>query len=261
MDLPSQAEEANRDPQSFLRKNPAPVIIDEVQYAPDLFRHLKTVIDQNREARGQFILTGSQKFTLMKSVADSLAGRVGLMELEGLSAGELGSSLQHYLQKHGPAKTMARGFYPQLWRELDFPSFEYYQSYIATYLERDVRQILNVTSLRDFERFMLACAIRSGQILNKSELAKDVGIHHKTANDWLSALQASNQIFLLEPFSTMKPNESSNRLWFQQWLGATVLRSRGGQGERLRFRVSEYRRYSLLCRGIAWNIIPLLFDK
>jgi predicted AAA+ superfamily ATPase len=216
LDLPSQAEEANRDPQSFIRKNPAPVIIDEVQYAPDLFRHLKTVIDQNRDARGQFILTGSQKFTLMKSVTDSLAGRVGLMELEGLSAGELGSSLQHYLQKHGPAKTLARGFYPQLWRELDFPSFEYYQSYIATYLERDVRQILNVTSLRDFERFMRACAIRSGQILNKSELAKDVGIHHKTANDWLSVLQASNQIFLLEPFfnSETKRIVKSPKLYF-----------------------------------------------
>lgn len=200
LDLPSQAEEANRDPQTFLKKYPSPVIIDEVQYAPDLFRHLKSIIDENRDLRGQYILTGSQKFTLMKAVAESLAGRVGLMELEGLSAAELGPTLQNYIQRHGPAKTLARGFFPQLWREIEFPSFEYYQSYIGTYLERDVRQILNVTSLRDFERFMRACAIRSGQILNKSELAKDVGIHHKTANDWLSVLQASNQIFLLEPF-------------------------------------------------------------
>jgi len=200
LDLPSQAEEANLDPQSFLGKFPPPVIIDEVQYAPDLFRHLKIVIDENRDARGQYILTGSQKFTLMKSVSDSLAGRVGLMELEGLSAEEIGPTLHQYIRTHGPAKTLARGFFPQLWRELDFPSFEYYQSYIGTYLERDVRQILNVSSLRDFERFMRACAIRSGHILNKAELAKDVGIHHKTANDWLSVLQASNQVFLLEPY-------------------------------------------------------------
>lgn len=200
LDLPSQAEEANHDPQSFLSKHPTPVIIDEVQYAPDLFRHLKSAIDSNRDVKGQYILTGSQKFTLMKSIADSLAGRVGIMELETLSAPELGPALTQYMAEHGPAKVLARGFFPQLWREPDFPSSEYYQSYIATYLERDVRQILNVSSLRDFERFMRACAIRSGQILNKSELAKDVGIHHKTANDWLSVLQASNQIFLLEPF-------------------------------------------------------------
>lgn len=200
LDLPSQAEEANKDPQSFLLKNPAPLIIDEVQYAPELFRHLKSTIDRNRDARGQYILTGSQKFSLMKAVSDSLAGRVGLMELEGLTSDELGQTLADFLVQHGPAKALARGFFPQLWRELNFPSFEYYQSYIASYLERDVRQILNVTSLRDFERFMRACAIRNGHILNKSELAKDVGIHHKTANDWLSVLQASNQIFLLEPY-------------------------------------------------------------
>jgi predicted AAA+ superfamily ATPase len=200
LDLPSQADEANFDPQSFLKKNPAPIVIDEVQYAPELFRHIKTAIDANRDQKGQYILTGSQKFTLMKSVSDSLAGRVGLVELETLAADELGDSLARFIEVHGPAKALARGFFPELWREPNFPSFEYYQSYISTYLERDVRQILNVTSLRDFERFMRACAIRSGQILNKSELAKDIGIHHKTANEWLSVLQASNQVFLLEPF-------------------------------------------------------------
>ena len=216
LDLPSQAEEAKFDPETFLRKNPAPLIIDEVQYAPELFRHLKSVIDSQRDVSGRFILTGSQKFTLMKEVSDSLAGRVGLLELEGLEAAEIGPPLQDYLKIQGPAKTLARGFFPQLWRELDFPSFEYYQSYIATYLERDVRQILNVNSLRDFERFMRACAIRSGHILNKSELAKDVGIHHKTAQDWLSVLQASNQIFILEPYfsSETKRMVKSPKLYF-----------------------------------------------
>lgn len=178
LDLPSKAAEANQDPSAFLAKHPQPLIIDEVQYAPDLFRHLKVVIDENRELNGQFILTGSQKFVLMKSISDSLAGRVGLAELDTLSAEELGEDLEHYVCEHGVAKTMARGFFPELWKDPQFPSEEFYSSYIATYLERDVRQILNVSSLRDFERFMRACAIRNGNILNKSELAKDVGIHH-----------------------------------------------------------------------------------
>ena len=200
LDLPSKASEANQDPQSFLAKHKGPVIIDEVQYAPHLFRHLKVAIDQNRESKGVFILTGSQKFSLMKSIGDSLAGRVGLAELDTLSAEELGEDLKVYVERNGVAKTIARGFFPELWNNPDFPSDEFHNSYIATYLERDVRQILNVSSLRDFERFMRACAIRNGNVLNKSELAKDVGIHHKTANDWLSVLEASNQIVLLEPY-------------------------------------------------------------
>lgn len=200
LDLPSKAAEANEDPEAFLSKHPAPLIIDEIQYAPDLFRHLKVAIDADRDKKGQFILTGSQKFALMKNITDSLAGRVGLAELDTLSSEELGSYLTEYVSQHGVAKVLARGFFPELWKDLDFPSQEFYDSYIATYLERDVRQILNVSSLRDFERFMRACALRNGNILNKSELAKDVGIHHKTANDWLSVLEASNQIVLLEPY-------------------------------------------------------------
>ena len=200
LDLPSYAALAQEDPQSFLAQHKQPLLIDEVQYAPGLFRHLKIQIDQNRDSPGQYILTGSQKFTLMKAVSESLAGRAGVMELEGLSSEELGAELDRYLAAHGPHRVLARGFFPELWKTPSFPSFEFYQSYLATYLERDVRQLLNVTSLRDFERFMRACAIRSGNILNKSELAKDVGIHHKTANDWISVLEASNQIVLLEPY-------------------------------------------------------------
>lgn len=200
LDLPSKAAEANHDPTLFLTKHKPPLIIDEVQYAPELFRHLKVVIDQDRDRNGQYILTGSQKFVLMKSVSESLAGRVGLAELDTLAPEELGEDLKRFVQAHGIARLMVRGFFPGLWDNQDVPSHEFYSSYIATYLERDVRQILNVSSLRDFERFMRACAIRNGNILNKSELAKDVGIHHKTANDWLSVMEASNQIVLLEPY-------------------------------------------------------------
>ncbi len=114
LDLPSLAEMAELDPRSFLEKYPAPLIIDEVQYAPKLFRNLKVAIDENRHLMGQFILTGSQKFTLMKEVSDSLAGRAAILNMENLSSFELGvesSSLT--------SETLARGFYPELWRQPD----------------------------------------------------------------------------------------------------------------------------------------------
>lgn len=200
LDLPLEAEFAEESPEEFLKKYSPPVLIDEVQYAPKLFRHLKFVVDSNRETNGQFILTGSQKFTLMKEVSDSLAGRCALLELENLSIYELGSIAKEYGKSNGSHSLLSRGFYPELWKNLDFPVLEYYRSYFGTYLERDVRQILNVGSLRDFERFIRICATRSGNLLNKSDIAKDVGVTLKTINDWLSVLQASNQISLLEPY-------------------------------------------------------------
>lgn len=193
LDLPSIAELAENDPQAFLQRHPAPLIVDEVQYAPKLFRSLKALVDQDRHAMGRYILTGSQKFPLMKEVAESLAGRAGLQELETLSLREVGR------QTSWPA-VLARGMYPELWRQPDLLPADFFSSYLATYLERDVRQILNVSSLRDFERLLRASAVRSGQLLNKVDLARDVGIAGKTAGEWLSVLQASNQVFLLEPY-------------------------------------------------------------
>ncbi len=200
LDLPADAQLAEEDPKEFLKRYPAPVVIDEVQYAPRLFRNLKIVIDRNRDLCGQFILTGSQKFTLMKEVSDSLAGRCAILELETLSVKELGDDFMQMIRKFPPAFALARGGFPQLWKDKNIPSTDFFRSYLATYIERDVRQILNISSLRDFDRFMRACAVRSGQMLNKSEIAKDVGISPKTANDWLSVLEASNQICLLEPY-------------------------------------------------------------
>lgn len=198
LDLPSVAEQAEREPTGFLSEHGSPALIDEVQYAPGLFRHLKQVVDRDRHRGGQFILTGSQKFTLMREVTDSLAGRVALFELEPLSLAEIRPQV--------PAvdieltSTLARGLYPELWRNRAISARDFYSSYLATYLERDVRQILNVTSLRDFERFMRILAARSGQLLNKSDIAKDVGVSAKAINDWIAVLQASNQVALLEPY-------------------------------------------------------------
>ncbi len=200
LDSPADAQLAEENPQAFLKRYPPPLLIDEVQYAPKLFRHLKLVIDQNRQINGQFILTGSQKFTLMKEVSDSLAGRCALLEIEGLSIFELGKVVDQYIREFGNEGVIARGLYPQLWADQKILAADFYRSYLGTYIERDVRQLLNIGSSRDFDRFMRACAFRTGQLLNKSEISKEVGVTSKTINEWLSVLEASNQIVLLEPY-------------------------------------------------------------
>jgi predicted AAA+ superfamily ATPase len=200
LDLRSLAEEAEESPRSFLEAHPPPVLIDEVQYAPGLFRHLKMAIDADRGARGQFILTGSQKFTLMREVSDSLTGRSAIATLDGLSVHEIRASGWTQDGTAAHAELLLRGGFPELWADRSIPARDYFQAYVATYLERDLRQVLRVGSLRDFERFLRACAARASHILNKSELARDVGIAQTTAGEWISALEASNQIRLLEPF-------------------------------------------------------------
>ena len=200
LDLPAEAQLAEEDPQTFLKVHPPPVLVDEVQYAPKLFRHLKIDIDHHRETQGRYILTGSQNFSLMREVSDSLAGRCGVLELEALSINELGSTFNQRESSQGIAEVLVRGFMPQLWKDLQLAPADFFRSYQATYLERDIRQIVNVTSLRNFDRFMRAAATRSGQLLNKSELGKEVGISYKTVDDWLNILQATSQVTLLEPY-------------------------------------------------------------
>lgn len=199
LDLPQDAAQAENAPSEFLARHPPPLLVDEVQYAPKLFRHLKSVVDSSPK-KGQFILTGSQRFVLMKEVSESLAGRAAILQLHGLSCAELGEALTDALARERLAGVLSRGFFPALWAEPEMPANEFYRSYVATWLERDLRQMLNVGSLRDFERFLRACAVRSGQLLNKSELARDVGIAVSTAGDWLSVLEAAGLIVLLEPY-------------------------------------------------------------
>lgn len=196
LDLPTEAEQAEKEPDSFLRRHGPPVIIDEVQYAPGLFRHLKTAVDAHRTRNGQFLLTGSQKFTLMKNISESLAGRADIAELETLSWAEIRGALPQ--TRLEPA--IVRGGFPELYANPEIDPVSFYNSYIATYLERDVRSLANVGSLRDFERFLRACALRSANLLNKADLARDVGIAPSTVNQWLSVLEASGQVVLLEPW-------------------------------------------------------------
>jgi hypothetical protein len=167
-----------------------------VQYAPGLFRYLKVAVDAHRSRKGQFLLTGSQKFTLMKSVSESLAGRADIIELETLSLAEIRAALP----KVAVEEAIVRGGFPELNADPDIDHVSFYNSYLATYLERDVRSLANVGSLRDFERFLRACALRSANLLNKADLARDVGISPSTANHWLSVLEASGQVVLLEPW-------------------------------------------------------------
>ena len=196
LDLPTEAEQAEKEPRSFLQRHPPPVILDEVQYAPGLFRHLKAEVDAHRTRNGQFLLNGSQKFTLMKNVSESLAGRADIVELETLSFAEIRAALP----QTGVETAIVRGGFPELYANLDIDLVAFYNSYLATYLERDVRALTNVGNLRDFERFLRACALRSANLLNKADLARDVGIAPSTANQWLSMLEASGQAVLLEPW-------------------------------------------------------------
>ncbi len=217
LDVASHAEMAETRPRDFLALYPPPVIIDEVQYAPAFFRDIKTAVDARRGERGLFLLTGSQNFQLMAQVADSLAGRAAVVPLLGLSSNE-------WADFHGNPgiadwlEFLWRGGFPALWadRENAPGRDRWYQGYLATYLERDVRSLANIGRLRDFERLLRACAARTAQTLNMADLARDVGIAPSTARQWLSVLQTSNQILLLEPYhrSLGKRLAKSPKLYF-----------------------------------------------
>ncbi len=196
LDLPTEAEQAEREPDAFLKRHPPPVVIDEAQYAPALFRHLKAAVDADRSRHGRFLLTGSQKFTLMRGVSESLAGRADIVELETLSLAEIRAALPDT----DLGTVIVRGGFPELHANPEIDPVSYHSSYLATYLERDIRSLTRVGSLRDFERFLRACALRSANLLNKADLARDVGIAPSTANQWLSLLETSGQAVLLEPW-------------------------------------------------------------
>lgn len=196
LDLPSEAAQAEADPKAFLARHAAPLLVDEVQYAPTLLRHLKTEVDRHRLRYGQFILTGSQPFELMQGVSETLAGRAAILKLGGLSYAEISTVYPNLSVE----QFVLRGGYPELHQNPKIESASFYRSYIATYLERDLRSQLQVGSLRDFERFLRACALRTSQVLNRAELARDVGIAPSTAAQWLSVLERSGIIALLEPW-------------------------------------------------------------
>ena len=185
------------DPRRFLARFPNGAVLDEVQRAPELLSYLQGRVDA-AQRMGEFVITGSQQFGLMDGITQSLAGRVGMLQLLPLSNAELRQSES---AKASLEDRMWRGGYPALHaRGRDLQPQTWFASYVATYLERDVRQVLNVSDLALFQRFVLMCAARSGQLLNLNSLAADCGISQPTARRWLTVLQASYVVALLPPY-------------------------------------------------------------
>lgn len=188
---------ATDDPRAFLRQAADGAILDEVQRVPQLFSYLQSMVDADRRM-GRFILTGSSQFELIESITQSLAGRASMLTLLPFSLPEL------QVAKRAPAtvdELLYAGFFPPIHDRPVEPSV-WLQDYIGTYLERDVRQILKIHDLATFQRFVQLCAGRIGQLLNISSLAADTGITRATADAWLSVLQASHLVFLVQPWFT-----------------------------------------------------------
>ncbi|MEA3469011.1 MAG: ATP-binding protein [Thermodesulfobacteriota bacterium] len=185
---------AQEDPRSFLEQFPDGAVIDEVQRCPDILSYLQTILDSDGRM-GLFILTGSQQFGLLSGISQSLAGRTAFMELLPFSLPELAEA---DLFPQEVNTLLHSGCYPPLY-DRDVSPQAWFSSYTTAYIERDVRQILNVQDLESFQRFIRLCAGRTGQLLNFSSLADECGITHNTARAWISVLEASYIIFLLRP--------------------------------------------------------------
>jgi hypothetical protein len=185
---------ATGDARGFFSQFPDGAVLDEVQRAPELFSYLQTRVDADGRM-GLFVLTGSQQFGLMEGISQSLAGRVGLLHLMPFSLAEVAASRPEF----GLEDWLANGFYPPL-HDRKIPPHVWFADYLATYVERDVRRMIQVRDLDAFHRFVLMCAARTGQLLNLSALAADCGITHNTAHAWLGVLEASYIAMRLQPF-------------------------------------------------------------
>lgn len=206
---------ANDDPEYFLGLHKEPVIIDEIQYAPGIFSHLKLRIDQKRDEYGRFILTGSQSFQLMKGVSESLAGRISILKLLPLSWEEL--ELGYLEDPKEVIRHMIQGFYPEVRVRKDLDAKAWYEAYVQTYLERDVRQLQFVKDLNLFRKFLVLLGARVGATVNISELARDAGISPHAAREWLTILEASQIIFFLSPYFNNKGKRlvKSPKIYFE----------------------------------------------
>ena len=191
---PDVRSTAENDPRGLLASFPNGAILDEAQRAPQLFSYLQTKVDE-QILPGMFVLTGSQQFGLLSGITQSLAGRVGLIHLLPFAASELSSARQ---LPRSLEELLVRGLYPPLYDRNILPS-DWFSGYIATYVDRDARQLINVRNLSAFQRFVKMCAARTGQILNLSSLSSDCGITHNTAASWISVMEASYLIYLLRP--------------------------------------------------------------
>lgn len=214
----SERELAINEPKLFLETHKAPLIIDEIQYAPNLLSYIKLIVDMS-DKKGQYWLTGSQQFHLMKNVSESLAGRVGILDLMGLSLAELSQTPNNapffpdleYIEKRRENhknystseifKIIYNGSFPALNNQDEFQDRNaFYSAYIRTYIERDIRDLSSISNEMKFLNFIRVVAARTGQVLKYSELANAVDISEPTAKTWLSVLVSSNIVYLLEPY-------------------------------------------------------------
>jgi uncharacterized protein len=227
LDTLEERELAKNDPGRFLERYKAPLLLDEIQYAPELFPYIKNIIDREKK-KGMYWITGSQQFNLMANVTESLAGRVGILSLQGLSQAEKDNTPDTlpflpteklFVQKEktsGGTKDIFnliwKGSYPALFNaSINVSDKEwslFYDSYIQTYIERDVKQIIKVSNELQFVNFVRVLAARTSQLLNYSNIAREIGINETTVKSWLSILQTSGIIYLLQPYS----NNLTNRV-------------------------------------------------
>lgn len=228
--LLAQAEE---DMNLFLLNNPCPLMIDEVQKCPSIFNKLKIILD-NTDKYGNFYLTGSQKLQLMEGVSESLAGRVSVVELEGLSLREIKGisfnrhfipmeayirerekSLKEYRQ--GLWETIHRGSYPKLYANPEREWVDFYQSYVKTYLERDVNKLIKTKNHLTFVKFLTCVAARTGQVINYANISSEIGVSEITVKEWISILEKSGIIYILKPYTSSALNRAirTPKLYFR----------------------------------------------
>ena len=206
--------QAKEEPKLFFLNNPSPLFIAEVQKEPAILEEIKRIVDESND-RGMFILSGSQKLTLMKGVSESLAGRVSVCELNGLSLREIHhvSFNRHFIPTDEYIKAREKQLvsYDQIWEIIHKGSYpelydiprdwqDFYASYLATYIERDIHELISADSIT-FTKFLTAVAARTGEILNYANIAGDVGVSEPTVKTWLSILERTGIIYLLQPYS------------------------------------------------------------
>lgn len=253
LDDPMQLHAAIEEPASFFKDNEPPVFVDEIQYAPNLFPYIKMQVDE-KQGKGLFYLSGSQQFKLMKNVGESLAGRLGVLNLLGFSMREYQKSSfneaflptqKYFARRRAELKPLSydeiwklihRGSMPALLLNEDYDWQLFYASYVKTYIERDVRELTQVGDEVKFIKFMIATASVTGQLLNLTSLARDVGISVATAERWLSILVTSNIVYLLKPYANnvLKRAVKTPKLYFldtglaaylTKWTTAAVLKN------------------------------------
>ena len=240
--------QAREEPKLFFLNNPCPLFIDEVQKENNVLEEIKLLVDESDE-RGRFILSGSQKLELMKGMSESLAGRVSITELSGLSMREIHNvkfnrhfvPTSEYLQEREKEirpydklwETIHKGFYPELY-DVEREWQEYYSSYVSTYLERDINELISADSIT-FTKFLTAVAARTGEMLNYANIAGEVGVSELTIKNWISILERTGIVYLLQPYSASALNRAikTPKIYFRdtglacyltRWLTAEALK-------------------------------------